>query len=487
MKMSVLSAAVGLPDRDLLARLPVLAAHERTATAELVAHLAALRLRPSLYAAQGYGSLFAYCRRALRFSEDAASNRIHAARACLKFPVILDLLASGELSLSAVRMLRPHLTVENHERVLGRARNARKADIERLVAELAPRPDLPSSVRRLPLPRRSGPQPLVGGSPSQGSIDAPPSQSQLAAVVVGPSRPTPGPTGLDVERRCPSDVDQGQRPDEIYPSRNGPMEVDPARQCPTEVPAPRPETPCGPRPVVQPLSPGRYRVQFTMGQDAHDTLRRLQTLLRREIPDGDAGAIFEEALRRLHEEVEAAKFGRTPKGKYKPPKRQERESVPACENRIRPWADPSGTSLGTAVTGAQPSDSSSATASVTRVMDAPPVKTEPGETSLAAATAAAHRAAAPGARSRYVPIAVKRAVWYRDRGQCAFVAMSGQRCMEQEYLELHHIQPYALKGPATVANIALRCRLHNAYEAEVVFGPRAMLRHGDSERHEPPG
>src|SRR5688572_9873600 len=149
MNMNILDTAMALSDGDLLARLPVLAAHERSATPELVAHLAALRLRPSLYAAQGYGSLFSYCRHALRLSEDAASNRIHAARACLKFPVILDLLGSGELSLSAVRMLRPHLTTENHVQVLARARNGRRVDIERLVAELAPRPDVPASVRKL--------------------------------------------------------------------------------------------------------------------------------------------------------------------------------------------------------------------------------------------------------------------------------------------------------------------------------------------------
>src|SRR5687768_7665548 len=153
MNTNLLDAAIVLSDGDLLARIPVLAAGERGASAQLVAHLAALRLRPSLYAAQGYGSLFAYCRHALGLSEDAAANRIHAARACLRFPVILDGLASGELSLSAVRMLRPHLTTENHEHVLGRARNARRADIERLVAELAPRPDVPSSVRNVPVPR----------------------------------------------------------------------------------------------------------------------------------------------------------------------------------------------------------------------------------------------------------------------------------------------------------------------------------------------
>jgi len=115
----------------------------------------------------------------------------------------------------------------------------------------------------------------------------------------------------------------------------------------------------------------------------------------------------------------------------------------AYENRIRPGADAR-------------SGTSSATWSGTCAMDPPQVKS------------------VASARSRYIPTAVKRAVWYWDRGQCAFVSVSGQRCLEREFLERHHIQPYALKGPATAANIALRCRLHNAYEAEVVFGARAM-------------
>jgi hypothetical protein len=42
-------------------------------------------------------------------------------------------------------------------------------------------------------------------------------------------------------------------------------------------------------------APQRYRVQFTIGEEAHEKLRRLQALLRREIPDGDPGKIFERA------------------------------------------------------------------------------------------------------------------------------------------------------------------------------------------------
>lgn len=67
--------------------------------------------------------------------------------------------------------------------------------------------------------------------------------------------------------------------------------------------------------------------------------------------------------------------------------------------------------------------------------------------------------------SRYVPAAVKRAVWDRDGGQCAFVGRQG-RCSERGFLELHHLVPYADGGQATDENLQLRCRAHNAYEVE---------------------
>jgi 5-methylcytosine-specific restriction endonuclease McrA len=91
----------------------------------------------------------------------------------------------------------------------------------------------------------------------------------------------------------------------------------------------------------------------------------------------------------------------------------------------------------------------------------------------------AERRAAP---SRHIPSAVKRAVWRRDGGQCAFVSAGGRRCTERAFLELHHIHPHALAGPATAANISLRCRRHNQYEAELVFGPRDSVRE-TAERH----
>ena len=73
--------------------------------------------------------------------------------------------------------------------------------------------------------------------------------------------------------------------------------------------APSPSTlPATPRPIVQAWAPERYRVQFTIGQEAHEKLRRLQALLRREIPDGDPGVIFDRALTVLLEKVEKRKL-----------------------------------------------------------------------------------------------------------------------------------------------------------------------------------
>jgi len=80
----------------------------------------------------------------------------------------------------------------------------------------------------------------------------------------------------------------------------------------------------------------------------------------------------------------------------------------------------------------------------------------------------------PSAGSRAIPAAVKRSVMTRDRGRCAFVADTGRRCGARGFVEFHHVVPYARGGPATVANIQLRCRAHNGYEAELDFGRRLV-------------
>ena len=154
--------------------------------------------------------------------------------------------------------------------------------------------------------------------------------------------------------------------------------------------------PPAPRPVIAPLAPARYRVQFTVDAATHEKLRQAQDLLRREIPDGDPAEIFDRALTLLLHDVARKKLAETSK-------------------------------------------------------PGPGTPAQPG--------------------SRHVPADVKRAVWVRDRGRCAFVAANGRRCTERVFLEFHHCEPYAIGGEPTVANISLRCRPHNVYEAELLFGP----------------
>src|SRR6185436_17234420 len=115
MSKHFIDTARGLTDTALMDRLRDLAGRERAAVVELIAHLAELDTRSSLYAAKGFGSLFRYCTDALGFSEDAACARIEAARASRRFPVVLDHLASGALTVTALRIIGKHLTIENHE------------------------------------------------------------------------------------------------------------------------------------------------------------------------------------------------------------------------------------------------------------------------------------------------------------------------------------------------------------------------------------
>jgi hypothetical protein len=88
---------------------------------------------------------------------------------------------------------------------------------------------------------------------------------------------------------------------------------------PTQAVAPSPITfPATSRPIVRATAPERYRVQFTIGPETHEKLRRVQALLRREIPDGDPGAIFDRAVTLLLEKVEKTKLGAAAKPRPRP-------------------------------------------------------------------------------------------------------------------------------------------------------------------------
>lgn len=72
-------------------------------------------------------------------------------------------------------------------------------------------------------------------------------------------------------------------------------------------------------------------------------------------------------------------------------------------------------------------------------------------------------------RARHIPAAVKRDVWTRDGGRCAYSGEQGH-CAETGFLEFHHVVPYADGGETSVGNIQLRCRSHNQHEADLWSG-----------------
>lgn len=72
--------------------------------------------------------------------------------------------------------------------------------------------------------------------------------------------------------------------------------------------------------------------------------------------------------------------------------------------------------------------------------------------------------------SRHIPMWVRRAVWKRDQGSCAFTADDGRRCGERSWLEFDHVRPYAKGGRGDdPGNVRLLCRAHNQLAARDAF------------------
>ena len=161
--------------------------------------------------------MFVYCTERLNLSESEAYLRIAVARAARKHPAILPMLQAGRLYLSGIAKLAPVLTEANCNELLERATRKTKKKIEALVAEVAPKPDVPSTMRKLPARRE------------------PPKAAPVAAT-------------------CPKAVDEV-----------------PASSSPPTAPLK-----CV---VVEPLAPSRYKIQFTAGAELHEKLERLLALM----------------------------------------------------------------------------------------------------------------------------------------------------------------------------------------------------------------
>ena len=349
MKRSTQASLRRIKKNRLLETLSTLVEEDRGNTARMIAYIGEIDRR-KLYLEHAYPSMFAFCTKHFRMSEAIAGKRIRAGRAACAFPCILDMIRAGELHLSAVHQLAGHLTKENHKEVLRRAKHRSMREVDELIAEIAPRPDGHSIMRAMRDGRTDEVRELEGAAAAVSSTDGAPK----AAAERG------------------TDSSGGQLPIPSSSVKN----------------------------LTIPLSPRRYRLHVTIGQEARDTLEELQNLLSHQIPNGDPALIVERALEVLLADTKKKRAAVTDK-----PRPKKRGSAK---------------------------------------------------------------------RTRAIPADVRREVFERDEGRCTFVDGNGRRCDSSWQLEFHHCTPYGREGPHTVENIALRCRAHNQYEAELEYGKAFM-------------
>ncbi len=270
--------AARLTNTELIAEVTRLARGEREATVALIVHLAEFDAR-RLYEGAGFSSTFKYCLAVLRLSEDAAFNRIEAARAARRYPVVLDMLSAGTLSPTTLRMLARHLTRENHTTLLAAASGKTKQEVERVLAGFFPQPDVPDSIRKVPSGRTSSiPEALPVAAPSPGA--------------------------------------QAPRP----PKPPSPL-------------APIVAMPPAARSVVRPLTPERYEIRFTASAETREKLRRAQDLLGHAIPSGDLAQVIDRALTLLVADLERKKFAETRRPRRSRGQAEDSRNIPADVRR----------------------------------------------------------------------------------------------------------------------------------------------------------
>jgi 5-methylcytosine-specific restriction endonuclease McrA len=198
--------------------------------------------------------------------------------------------ASGELHLSAIKLLAPVLTQQNAHQLLDLARFQSKRELELRLARRLSQPDVSSMVPQAP------------------SASTRPGTSCRVGWTVVAWRG--GGECLELRQRCREPCGRTER---------------------TTATTPPPRASA--RPALSPLGPERYKVQLTASQALHDKIRQAQDLMRHEVPDGDLGRVLERALDLLIAERLKRRFGKTKK-----PRSRGDESTLAGNSRHIPHA-----------------------------------------------------------------------------------------------------------------------------------------------------
>jgi hypothetical protein len=413
-------------DDELLANTRRLVGKSNQLLAVLLAHLAEVETR-GVHRSRSCASLYTYCIYELRFSEDAAARRSAAARFAKEFPALLEAVAAGELHLTGLLMIGPHLTSENHETVLARAKFRTKKELTKLVRELNPLPELPDRIEPI-------------GPELRRSSTRSPSWQDMVAARAPQVRELPAD-----ERPCNwanDGVEDGPE-DDVEQEGANPSVIESA-------------LPVGPVPSDLPpiTRPQLFRLQLCIVEEHVQLIERARALLARERPRITLGELHLEAMRLLVATLEKRKFAVKEASRMEPSSTKSSRAEPSCTDPER--AEPSR---------AEPSP-----------MDPPRQRGDSSEVEARAGTARSH--------SRYVPAAVRREVYRRDDARCSFIDVRGERCCETRYLELHHLQPFARAGKSVASNLTLRCSVHNALAAEQDFGVQQIVRRRHATRHE---
>src|SRR5450755_1470842 len=159
-------------DAELQARLSQLLVNGCRTEARIVAHLAEVEER-RLHLRGGSSSMFDYCVQRLGLSNGEAFQRLTVARLARQFPVIFDLIERREVHMSGLCLLRDYLTAENHIELLAGASHKTKFQILEMLARRFPRPDVASTIRKLPTRPASSVSPASQTIPAQIAISTP--------------------------------------------------------------------------------------------------------------------------------------------------------------------------------------------------------------------------------------------------------------------------------------------------------------------------
>jgi len=239
-----------LSNGALLSALDQAEARDRSGTVELLHYLAEIDRR-RLYAPAGYPSMFDWCVKTRHYSEAMASRRIAAARAARRFPEIRDMIADGRLHLTAIALLSKKLTEHNASELLAAAVHKSRRQIEVLLAERFPQPDVMTQVQELAV-ASSLPSPVTVNFCSNSARSAIPGASESGSGARAHEENAPEASQVSVTAS--------------------------ADAAPTSAMTPAP-VPSEPHSRLTPLMPKRFGVQFTMDEAMHADLQRALTLL----------------------------------------------------------------------------------------------------------------------------------------------------------------------------------------------------------------